>query len=207
LTRERAIATLSRLSERTDGVFRGRDAEIQGVSRKQLSAFATAGIVERVLPNTYRMTAVAKTSRQALRAAVLWAGDAAAAAGCSAAELYGLEGIVAQKAEIVVPREQRLRAAGVVVHRCDDPRRLMLRRSRGIPATGIEPTLVALAASLDAEHFEIACEDARRRHLTSLPALSAYLDRLARSGHPGVAALRSLLRGWIRSTPRPRSWK
>lgn len=38
----------------------------------------------------------------------------------------------------------------------------MLRRHRGFPVTGTEPTLVALGAVLDAEALETACEDARR---------------------------------------------
>ena len=50
-----------------------------------------------------------------------------------------------------------------------------------------------LAHELDEEALEIACEDARRRRLTSVPALRAYLDRYGRRGRPGVAALRRLL--------------
>ena len=57
----------------------------------------------------------------------------------------------------------------------------------------MEPTLVALAAALDAEAFEIACEDARRRQLTSVPSLRSYLTHFARAGRPGVAHLRRLL--------------
>jgi hypothetical protein len=47
---------------------------------------------------------------------------------------------------------------------------------------------------LDAEALEIACEHARRRRLTSVPALHAYLDRFGASGRPGVTPLRQLLR-------------
>jgi very-short-patch-repair endonuclease len=54
--------------------------------------------------------------------------------------------------------------------------------------------MVHLAATLDLEAFEIACEDARRRQLTSVPALEAYLKRFGRRGRPGVAATRGLLR-------------
>src|SRR5205814_2663811 len=46
----------------------------------------------------------------------------------------------------------------------------------------------------DDEALEIACEDARRRRLTSVPALHAYLARFGRTGRPGVGALRGLLR-------------
>jgi very-short-patch-repair endonuclease len=193
LTREQAISVVSRLAEKHDGVFRGRDAVACGVSRNQLGILVGAGALERVLPDTYRVTAVRKNNRQALRAALLWAGAGAAAAGRSAAELYELEGVVATQPEIVTPRRQRLRAPDVVVHRPHDPRHLMLRQRAGLLVTGVEPTLVALAASLDAEQFEIACEDARRRRLTSVAALTAYLDRFGGPGHAGVASLRRLI--------------
>lgn len=69
----------------------------------------------------------------------------------------------------------------------------MVRRHRGLPVTGIEATLVALAAELDSQELEIATEDARRRGLTSVPAMRAYLERFGRSGRPGLVALRRLL--------------
>jgi len=69
----------------------------------------------------------------------------------------------------------------------------MLRHHRGLLVTGVEPTLVALAATLESEAFEIACEDARRRRLTSVAALRTYLVQHGRAGRRGVGALRSLL--------------
>ncbi len=69
----------------------------------------------------------------------------------------------------------------------------MIRLHRRIRVTGIEATLLALGATLDPEAFEIACEDARRRRLTTVPALRAYLDRFGRRGLPGVTATRALL--------------
>ena len=139
------------------------------------------------------MTTVAPSNEQSLRAALLWAGETAAAAGRSAGELYGLDGVEAQIPEIVVPRTTRVRSADVIVHRASDRQPLMIRRRRGLPVTGPEATLVALGAVLDNEAFEIACEDARRRRLTSVSALRTYLDRFAAAGRPGLAALRDLL--------------
>jgi hypothetical protein len=57
----------------------------------------------------------------------------------------------------------------------------------------VECTLLQLAGSLDDEEFEIACEDARRRRLTSVPALRAYRARFGQMGRPGVRAMRKLL--------------
>lgn len=126
---------VSTLSARSLGVFRGRDAVDLGVSRKQIAALHGSGIVERMHADTYRMTAVAPSSEQRLRAALFWAGSRAAAAGRSAGELCALEGVRAVTPEIVPPRSQRKRTAGVVVHRCDQWPALMVREWRGLRVT------------------------------------------------------------------------
>jgi hypothetical protein len=186
MAHQSALGALSQL-----GVFRGASAVALGVSRDQLTVLRRHRVIERVLPDTYRMTAVAFSNEQRLRAALLWAGDDAAAAGLSAAELYGLEGVEAPMPEIVVPRSSRPRSRDVLVHRCDDRRPLLLRRYRGVEVTGVEPTLVALAASLTSEAFDVACEDARRRRLTSVAALRAHLGRYPH--RRGVGTLRAVL--------------
>lgn len=190
---ERPIGTLSRLSAGSLGVFRGRAAVALGISRNQLAALVSAGVITRELPGVYRMTVVRRSAEQRLRAALMWAGDRSVAAGLSAGELYGLQGVQATAPEIVVPNSHRLRSPNVVVHRSDDIAALMVRRHRGLPATGVEATLVALAGTLDGEAFEIACEDARRRRLTGVPALRRYLQRFGRHGRAGVHAMRELL--------------
>jgi len=194
LVQESVAGVLSRLGVRNLGVFRGRDAVNQGVTRNQLTGAIDTGVIARVLPDTYRMTAAPVSDEQWLRAALLWAGDIAAAAGQSGGAVYGLEGVRAARPEIVVPRAtSRLRSPQVVVHRSTNPQALMIRRWRGIRVTGMEATLLALGAALDSEAFEIACEDARRRHLTSVPALRAYLARFGRGGRAGVVPMRALL--------------
>jgi very-short-patch-repair endonuclease len=193
MAHESPLDAVMRLAAPSLGVFRGRAATAQGVTRKQLHALAEAGVVERLLPDTYRIVAVPPSSPQRLRAALLWAGLPAAAAGCSAAEVYGLEGVRPVKPEIVVPRSSRVRHSEVIVHRSDDWRALMIRRHGGVHVTGVEATLVAVAAVLDAESLEVACEDARRRGLTSVPGLRRYLERHGRAGRHGVRATRRLL--------------
>jgi hypothetical protein len=194
VARESPIGRLSTLSAHCRGVFRGVEAVEVCVTRKQLAALITAGVIERVLPDTYRMTAVARSNEQSLRAALLWAGDKAAAAGRSAGESYGLEGVTASQPEIVIPRKtSHLRSSVVIIHRPMNMAAQMVRQHRGIRVTGPEPTMVALAAVLESEALEIACEDARRRRLTSVPAMRAYLEKHGRAGRPGVAALRALL--------------
>jgi hypothetical protein len=151
-------------------------------------------VITREFPDTYRLTAVRRSDAQRLVAALLWAGPQSAGASKSAGAVYGIEGVRPPRAEIVAPTTFRGRTEGVVIRRSDDRAALRIRRYNEIRVTGVEPTITALAAALDAEAFEVACEDARRRNLTSTRALYAYLDRHGRSGRPGVHALRALLR-------------
>jgi hypothetical protein len=59
--------------------------------------------------------------------------------------------------------------------------------------TGVEATLVALAALLTDEAFEIACEDARRRRLTSITAIRHHLAHNWYPACAGIGNLRALL--------------
>jgi very-short-patch-repair endonuclease len=181
------------MSAESFGVFRAERATGDGVTRNQLARLVQQGVIERILPNTYRMRAVAPSGRQRLHAALLWAGEHAAAAGRSAGELYRLEGVRAAMPEIVVPYGTRARTSSAIVYH-GDPSALMVRHVHGVRATGVEATLLRLAHELDDEAFEVACEDARRRRLTSVSALQAYLGRFGRRGRPGVAPVRQLLR-------------
>jgi hypothetical protein len=187
-----AVAVVSELAARADGAFSGAEAVRRGVSRDQLAHLRAQGIIARALPDTYTVTAVRASDAQRLQAAMLWAGDAAAA-GRSAGHVYALERVRAPRPEIVVERGRSPRHPAVVTITTRDVSSLMLRVHNGVRVTGPEATLLHLAALLSDEAFEIACEDARRRRLTSVPALRAYLDRFGRPGRPGVAALRSLL--------------
>ena len=173
-------------------MFRAEHATALGVTSNQLARLRAQGVIERVHPSTYRMTAVAPSDTQRLRAALLWAGARAAAAGRSAAARYHLEGVRPTQSEIVLPHDVRGRTSGITVSHAD-PASQMIRRVGGLRTTGVEATLLRLAHLLDEESFEIACEDARRRQLTSIPALRAYLRRFARQGRPGVSRLRRLI--------------
>jgi very-short-patch-repair endonuclease len=193
MQKESPLGALSKLSAQSLGVFRGQNAVELGVSRRHLTALIGRGLIARELPDTYRMTAVPRSRQQRLRAALLWAGDDAAAIGRSSGELYRVEGVWAPRPEIVVPCSRTLRSAHVHVRQSDDRAALMLRTVNGVRTAGVEATLLSLVASLDGEALEIACEDTRRRGLTSVPALNAYLKQFGRRGRRGMCALRELV--------------
>ena len=140
------------------------------------------GVIERRHPGVFIVVAAAGCAEQRLRAALAWGGPDAAGPGRSAGAWYGLEGVCDPMPVVAVDADRRLRGDGVVVQRVADRRSLMVRRHRGLPVTGVEATLLALAAELNPQELEIAAEDARRRRLTSVPAMRAYLERFGRSG-------------------------
>jgi hypothetical protein len=193
MAQESPLARVTRLGESNLGIVRGNTAVAAGLSRKQIARLVADGLWQRLYPDTYRIAAVARSSEQDLRGALAWAGEQAAAAGRSGGEVYHLEGLRADVPEIVVPRSVRSRSSNVVIHRSDDRSALMIRSVRGLRVTGIEATLAMLAHELDTESLEIACEDARRRRLTTVPALTAYLTRFGTPGRRGVRPLRRLL--------------
>jgi very-short-patch-repair endonuclease len=188
-----AIVRLTELSRASEAVFRGRDAVAIGVTRKRLAVLHRAGVIARELRDVYRLTVVEPSSRQRLQAALLWAGATAAADGLSAVELYGMEGVRAERPEIAVSEQVRARSAAVVAHRIGDPAVLMIRTYRGLRVVGVERALVSVADRLPGERFEIACEDARRRRLTTVAALRAYLARFGSQRLPGATTTRALL--------------
>jgi hypothetical protein len=191
MAKESWMTTITALAKAHGGVFRGGDAVLRGVSRDRLTTLTKNGVIDRVLPDTYRVAAVAPSPRNALVAALLWAGDDAAAAGQSGGEVYRFEGVRATVPEIVVPSGVRRRAPSVRVHRSDDRAALMIREVDGVRVTGVEATLLALAATLDGEALEIACEDARRRGLTGVPALRAYLPASRPCARSSLRSIRS----------------
>ncbi|HEY1738213.1 MAG TPA: type IV toxin-antitoxin system AbiEi family antitoxin domain-containing protein [Acidimicrobiia bacterium] len=150
---------LAGLSSTTSGVFRGAAAVAAGVSRRQLVDLCTEGAIERVLPDTYRLTAVPRSRRQRLDAALIWAGEASVAEGRSAGGVYGLEAVRAERPEVSVPRNVMRRHASVSVSRTDRRDALMIRRFDGVRVTGVEATIVRLAHLLTDEALEIACRN------------------------------------------------
>jgi very-short-patch-repair endonuclease len=119
MPKEPGIAIISGLAATNAGVFRGRDVVCRGVKRERLRSLA-----------------------------LLWAGDMAAAAGRSAAEIYRLEGVRAPQPEIVLPHDVRGRMNSITTYH-GEPRALMVRTVDGIRVTGVEATLMRLASTLE----------------------------------------------------------
>ena len=116
---EGVTATLSRLSAPALGVFRAERANACGVSRTQLARLVEQGVIQRVHPSTYRMTVVSSSAAQELQAALLWAGETAAAAGRSAHSTH----ISDDSGSVVGPESVPCGRCWVISTRCIPPAR------------------------------------------------------------------------------------
>ncbi len=207
MPRERAVAERSQLCATTNSVLRGAETVRRGVSRTQLGILAKADVIERVVPDTYRMTAVPASSEQGPRAALSGAGSGSMARGASAASVCGLDGVEATEPAAALGRNQHRRIDGITIARPTDRRALMPRTRRGFRVTGVEATLVALASVLDGGALETACEDARRKGLTSMPAHLACTNQSGKRGRPASRRCARCSANWIPSTYPAPDWK
>ncbi|CAN5530787.1 hypothetical protein BH23ACT3_BH23ACT3_20980 [soil metagenome] len=170
-----------------------------GVHRSTWYRAVGRGDLELVHPGVARLRGAPRTQVQRIHAAVLAAGATAVSSHRSAALLWGMERPEHEPVDIIVDRcVTRLDLDGVVVHRPTD--RLDMRSSirQATPCTNILRTLVDLGAMIG--HGDDGVDDAVSQAITSgvvTPAvLARLLDRHARPGRHGSAALRRSLDAW-----------
>lgn len=186
---------VGRLAARQHGVFAREQALELGLSRDQVNRRIASDRWEVLLPRVYRLVGTPPSGKQAALAAVLWAGDGAVVSHQAAGVLWALEGVTANRVELWVPAERKLRTTKLTVHRTDELPDIDRTRRHGIPLTTPARTLIDLAGMLDEESLEAAIENAFRRRLIGEQFLWRRLDELGGSGRSGTAVLRNILDG------------
>ncbi len=157
---------------------------------------------ERIGKRVVRLAGAPATPEQRLMAACLDAGPSAVASHQSAAWLWELCPLPDRPA-VTVARNMPRRIQGVEVHRpLERPARVSVRH--GIPCTDPLRTLLDLAGVCEREILDGAVDRALARRLVSVPAIEAEIQRSARSGRPGLRALRDgLIRRGMLGAPHP----
>lgn len=195
-------ARIRSLAQRQLGLITVTQAGELGMTRKMISSRSASGEWVRELPGVYRAALAAVTHAQAALAAVLWAGGGplasipgtgALASHLAAGARFGLDGVTAERVELWVPGDRRLRHDSVLVHRGEiEP---VDRRMIGpIPVTSPARTLIDLAGALADEDLEAAVEDAIHRGLTTPQSVARRLDALGGRDRPGTGRHREILR-------------
>lgn len=179
---------IAEIASRQYGVVSRAQALSAGLSSAAITRRLSSGRLLRLHREVYALPGVPTSRSQTLIAAVLWAGPGSAASHRAAAELWKLDGVETM-IEISTPR--RLNSDVVVSHRVDPIPLQDLKVIEGIACTGIDRTLMDLAAVLDIDRLEDALDSALRKRLTSPARLRMRLQR--ETGRRGVSKLNKLL--------------
>lgn len=197
---------IGRLAARQHGVISRAQARAAGLSDSAIARATSAGRLERVHRNVYRMAGSPTTTHQRLMAACLWAGEGAYVSHRSAAAMRELPGVHPTGVDISLPRgHPRSVPPGIIVHRPRRVERGDLTRLAGIPISDPARTLIDIAATEDPETLEVALDDALRRGLVSLPRLRRRLSRMPPRGRGGMGLLRRLVADRSPATVLPES--
>ena len=185
-------ADLSRLAATQHGLVHNRQAINLGMTPRQIQGRLAAGLLLPVHRGVYRTAGAPTNPEQALLAACLAGGPAAAVSHRGAAWLWRLRGFESPFTEVTVSARQPSLTA-VVVHRTDTLDRVDVSRRARIPVTTPARTLLDLGAVAPVEVVESALEDALMRRLVSFDLLTRTLDRLGGPGRGGAGVLRALV--------------
>lgn len=152
------------------------------------------------------MPGAARSPQQDILAGVLGACPVALASHTSAAFLYGAEVAGAKPVHVTVgDRSCGRHLAGVVVHRPRDGERLARATVQGIGATVPVRTVLDCGAVLARTDLGGVVEALLVRKVLGLDALERAVAERARSGRPGIAAVRAMLREYARWAKPPDS--
>ncbi len=195
------LVRLGAVAERRWGLVTTAQAEMVGVSRKQLSRMASSGALERVAHGVYRMAGAPPQDNEAIYATWLALGGATnprtesgvasvVAAGVTAAVIHGLGDFFLDRFDFMVPARRGTRLPGVRL------RVRRLTRDEVVPVAGL-PTLtverlIADLVDLRVDRSLVAgvVRDAvRADKLVAPDRLAAYL---AMHGHDGRALVADL---------------
>jgi very-short-patch-repair endonuclease len=186
-------ARIAALARSQHGVMSRAQVIDAGMSRRQIDVRVQTGRLEYVLPAVLRISGSSATSRQAAKAATLWAGDGAVLSHGAAGVLWGMEGVRAAKPEVWVQAPRNPRSRDVTVHRGTRLDRADRANLDGIPITTPTRTLIDVSGRLEDDALLGVLEYCLRHDLTTPERLAARLEALRSSGRVGGGRLQALL--------------
>ncbi|HVF13689.1 MAG TPA: hypothetical protein VM942_03765 [Acidimicrobiales bacterium] len=183
---------LAALAEQQEGLVTRPQARVH-LTRKQLESWLATGRLVTVRWGVYRFAGVPPTRWQPLRAALLAAGPDALASHRSAAEVWGMAGLVTEQPELTSPWPIWTRLPGVRSHQSrylPDHHRTV---RYGVPVTSAARTLGDLSAVVSAEFLGRLVDDSLRRRLLVLDDLREVYGILVGRGRRRITVLRAVL--------------
>lgn len=180
------------LASQQYGLLTRSQLKTLGVSNAALYRRVSRGAWERPMEGVFGVGPPIDSWRRRLLCACL--GTQGVASHRAAASLHGLDGFRARDPEVMTTKAPRRAPEGVIVHRTKSLPDADVMERYGIPVTIPTRTLLDLGAVVGASGVRRALEDSFTKHLVTLPRLYQQLRATGRSGRPGTATLRQLLR-------------
>lgn len=188
------------LAERQHGVFSVHQSRDHLTSRRQLTTLLERGVVERWLPEVYRVRGAVPSWHTRVMAATLSI-PGSLASHRTAALLWEVGEFAAGRPEILVERwtRRRRKDSAIIVHETKDLVGGDIEVRDGIPCTSLVRTLVDLPAVTTEFKAGDALDRAFRRDPTVIGRVTARHLEVARRGRNGTVKLRALLeeRGYV----------
>ena len=185
----RAIGGLAR---RQHGLVTFDQILAAGISRSQLRRLVETGGLIPVRRGVYRHNGVPVTWLQSVLAAVLAAGDGAAASHTTAAAIWDLRVGRLDDSELHITAPKQARLVGVRSHVFALPSP-DLRRHRDIRVTSVERTLLDLASFVSVDELGKGIDDALRRDLLRLDRLRRLVECAPGQGRRAINPMRLVL--------------
>lgn len=194
--RERSMSTLATeacavLFRAQHGVITRRQALTAGLTPRQIAYRIETKVWLPIGTSVYRHNTRRSTWRSNLLGVALELD--AIASHRSAAALWGIDGFDDDPIEVTIGRTTGLHRPHIRLHRTTQWNLRDEVICDGIPTTGINRTLLDLAAVVGRRRLRQAVDDARRRELTDWSDLLATLEAHAVRGRNGAGKLRSFL--------------
>lgn len=181
----------TRVAARQHGVLQRRQAQLAGLSLRQVQIRIRSGRWQVVHPGVYRIAGAPNGWHSDLKALCLWLEPECVLSHRSAAELHGFSRFEGCRAKDLTVHRRVRDAMGVTAHRTNDLPAREVTVVAGFRVTSVERTLLDLAATEDAPTVRACLDEALRRRWTTLEKFSQHLSR--HGGSRGIATLKALV--------------
>lgn len=182
------------LAERQHQVVTVRQVVGLGIPRSTFYRMVRRGWWTQTYRGVFVRTGTEVTPFQRAIAATLACGPRAFASHCTAARVWGLDGIPsADPPQVTVTAERRPSRMGIAVYRTLRARPTDFTTFKRIPITTPMRTLLDLSPIVSERDLAVCLDDAHRRRLLSIDALNAYLAHPGNRSRPDADTLRALV--------------
>jgi very-short-patch-repair endonuclease/predicted transcriptional regulator of viral defense system len=183
------------------GILSIGEARRLGLTSGQFESKVKHGHLERVGRGVYRLAGSPMTPAAELRAAVLMAGQGAAASHWSAAWIYGIAELP-PRPTVTVPHHRVRTVTSADLVRTRIPFKVMVRNR--VPCTDVIRTIFDCATGASAEELDELVDRAIARRAVRIQDVVRALDRAEYRHHQGRAALEQrLARRGVTGSPSP----